>query len=304
MRQTAAIVVTYNRKELLEENIKALLKQTFQDFDIMIIDNASTDGTKDVVDKYKNDRIIYYNTGENIGGAGGFNFGLKKSILMGYTYGWLMDDDTIPTEKALCSLIRKAQLLNDEFSFLSSIVLWNDGKICEMNRQRLTVNALDGYQAIKDGLLLCNHASFVSYFVNLRVAEKVGLPIKDFFIYADDWEYSVRLVSYRQAYVDIDSIVIHKMKNNTAGDLVAVERERIPRYYYDHRNAFYVNRRLGKRYLVRYLVYSIMKMATIVRKSPDCKLKRICVMIKGLCAGIFFNPEIEYVGSPNTEERL
>ena len=46
--------------------------------DILIIDNASTDNTKERVGKYiDNKKTFYYNTGENIGGAGGFNLGIK-----------------------------------------------------------------------------------------------------------------------------------------------------------------------------------------------------------------------------------
>ena len=44
-----AIVVTYNRRELLEKNLYALLAQSEDDFDIFVIDNASTDGTKEFV---------------------------------------------------------------------------------------------------------------------------------------------------------------------------------------------------------------------------------------------------------------
>ena len=56
MNKIVAVVVTYNRKELLEENIKALLNQSYENLDILIIDNASTDGTEEVVKKYVSDK--------------------------------------------------------------------------------------------------------------------------------------------------------------------------------------------------------------------------------------------------------
>ena len=70
-----AVIVTYNRKELLKECIEELTKN--QEIDFMIIDNASTDGTADMVKNYTSDKLFYVNTGENLGGAGGFNFGIK-----------------------------------------------------------------------------------------------------------------------------------------------------------------------------------------------------------------------------------
>ena len=86
MKKVAAIVVTYNRKELLRECLQALLAQTISNLDILLIDNASTDGTKeyiaDIVEA--NPSICYMNTGSNLGGAGGFHYGLKKAYEMGY----------------------------------------------------------------------------------------------------------------------------------------------------------------------------------------------------------------------------
>lgn len=65
---TAVLVVTYNRVNLLKENIEALLNQTRNDLDIYIVDNASSDGTAELVEKYmeNNSNIFYYNTGSNL----------------------------------------------------------------------------------------------------------------------------------------------------------------------------------------------------------------------------------------------
>ena len=67
----AAVVVTYNRKELLCECIEGLLAQTKRVDAIYIIDNASTDGTKEALGAYvEAGSIVYVNTGANLGGAG------------------------------------------------------------------------------------------------------------------------------------------------------------------------------------------------------------------------------------------
>ena len=92
-----AIIVTYNRKELLKESILSLFQQTYQNFSIYIIDNASTDGTYEYInDMLDNDRLYYFNTGKNLGGAGGFSFGIKEAVQNGFSYLWIMDDDTLP----------------------------------------------------------------------------------------------------------------------------------------------------------------------------------------------------------------
>ena len=117
-----SVVVTYNRLELLKENIQGLLNQTNNNFDILIIDNKSTDGTDKYLEQIKSDRISYIITDKNIGGAGGFNLGLRYAIENNYSYAWVMDDDTIPEENSLEKLLNAKEILKDEFSFLNSYV--------------------------------------------------------------------------------------------------------------------------------------------------------------------------------------
>lgn len=125
MKKIAAVVVTYNRKEILLKNIESLLKQTCSSkLDILIIDNASTDGTVDYIYSYiKLNRLIYKNTGKNLGGAGGFNYGIKEAYSMGYKYIWIMDDDTIPKIDALEKLLDADAYLNHNYGYLASNVL-------------------------------------------------------------------------------------------------------------------------------------------------------------------------------------
>lgn len=305
MNKVVALVVTYNRKQLLKENIEALLAQTYNDFDILIVDNASTDGTEELVKTFESDRLKYINTGKNLGGAGGFNFGLRQAAEKEYEFCWLMDDDTIPERNALNSLVEKAQLLKNDFSFLSSVTKWKDGTICEMNRQVVSKNVLDKIELINNNLIPIEKATFVSFFVNLDIVRKLGLPISEFFIYADDWEYSLRLIKEKTAYLDCDSIVIHKMKENKSADIMVIPKERVQRTYYDYRNTFYIHKKyFGVKKSIVFLIYYWFLFFKIIIKAKDSRIKRIWYVTKGFIAGIFFNPKVEYVnykGEKNEE---
>ena len=126
MNCIASVVVTFNRKRLLEENISALLNQDGIDTDIIVVDNASTDGTRELIGNFKSiypGRIFYINTGKNIGGSGGFCIGINEAIKRGYKYAWVMDDDTIPESGALKSLFTTLLLFSSVF--LSSLPLSN-----------------------------------------------------------------------------------------------------------------------------------------------------------------------------------
>ena len=78
MSAVAAVVVTYNRRELLWRCLNALDAQTAGTPDIWVIDNASTDGTDEMVKARNEDHVFYCNTGENLGGAGGFSWGVRR----------------------------------------------------------------------------------------------------------------------------------------------------------------------------------------------------------------------------------
>lgn len=294
----AAIVVTYNRLNMLKENIDSLKKQTEQNFDILLIDNNSTDGTKKYIKELNDEKIIYINTGKNIGGAGGFYTGVKEAIKRGYEYAWLMDDDTIPYENALEELSNKAIFLKNNFSFLCSYVAWTDGTPCLMNKQNINVKKNGWYESsnlLTEGLLKILTCTFVSVFINLKIAITAGLPIKEFFIYGDDFEYTYRLSKLSDAYLCFNSKVVHKMKENYGTLLEDAPSNKIGRYFYDERNGFYIARKTGTLMTIRYIIQYFKKKIKIVLKSRDYKMKREIILMHGFYAGLFFNPKIEYI---------
>ena len=106
-KKVAAIVVTFNRKNLLLKNIHSLLKQSFPVDHIFIIDNASTDGTADAVKNGlgNNRNITYIKLDKNIGSSGGFNRGLKRAYSWGADWFWILDDDVAPEPDCLENLL-------------------------------------------------------------------------------------------------------------------------------------------------------------------------------------------------------
>ena len=87
----SVVVPTYNRKKLLSVAINSILNQTYKHFEIIIVDDCSTDGTKDFVLSYEDDRIKYFRNNTNIYAAESRNVGIKKSN--GDFIAFLDDDD-------------------------------------------------------------------------------------------------------------------------------------------------------------------------------------------------------------------
>ncbi len=296
MNDTVAIVVTYNRKELLKENLLSLLNQTYKQFDIMLVDNASTDGTYDFIKELidTNDSIFYFNTGENLGGAGGFSFGIKKACLEGYKKIWIMDDDTIPERTALEELVNADSELSGNYGFLASTVLWKDDTWSKMNLLRTNPwHTFEDYKYVEKGIVRINRASFVSIMINSKAVFDVGLPIKEFFIWSDDQEYTDRISKKYPCYYVSRSKVVHKIKTNDGSNIALDSVDRIDRYKLAFRNEYYIARRnkTMKEYKANFRGHFLL----VLRKSPDNKLKRIKTLVKGRVAGRHFKPEIEYV---------
>ena len=292
MKKTAAVIVTWNRKELLLECISAVLSQEGGAPDVIVVDNASSDGTEEALRPYaERKEILYFNTGSNLGGAGGFHYGIRRAVELGYDYFWIMDDDCVPTKTALSCLISAARE-DPDFGFLSSKVLWKDGSICRMNVQRetLTGNVTD----FRRKRIPAAMASFVSLFLRADVVREMGLPIKEFFIWTDDWEYTRRISRKYPCWVITDSVVVHKSKTNIAADISRESADRLDRFYYLYRNDVVLYRREG----FRGFAYECVRLAghcvRILLRSKDHKLLRIGKIFRGTAAGLRFRPEIEY----------
>ena len=291
----AAVVVTYNRLSLLKKNIEALQKQKLKiNMDILIIDNSSTDGTGKYIKELKNKKIQYFNTGKNIGGAGGFNYGIRKAVEEKYKWIWVMDDDTIPTPTAAEFLLAVDERLNGNFGFLSSRVLWKNGKACIMNSPKYHFRKID-QDLLKDEITEITQASFVSFFVRRQTILEVGLPIKDFFIWGDDVEFSRRIALKfkKRSFIVKNSVVYHYMTSNKGSNIALDSVNRIERYRYAYRNEFFLYRQ-GKLYdLIYFSLKCIYNMMKIILCSNNYKFKRAKVLLSAVMEGKSFEPKIE-----------
>lgn len=299
INRVAAVVVTFNRKQLLKKSIDALLQQSFKDYDIIIIDNASTDGTKEYITDYiVNGSVKYYNTGKNLGGAGGFNYGIRRAVEENYGYVWLMDDDTIAYTDSLDELMKADDFFAQkgiEYGFLSSTAVWKDGTACKMNRQLQVKDWYNYSELLKYGIIKVFTATFVSFFVKTSVVKDVGLPISDFFIWSDDIEYSGRIAKKYPCYVVGKSQVLHDTANNDGPDIASDNGERLSRFKFAYRNEVYIAKRNGIKSMIRQFLKICIHLWRILTHSKVKRLKKMAIVIGASFSGLFFCPKIEKV---------
>nr|WP_306294830.1 glycosyltransferase family 2 protein [Pediococcus pentosaceus] len=291
-KEICAVVVTYNRKALLQECLEALKKNKGVS-NIVVINNNSTDGTKEYLDTLDSNFYIIENSSENLGGAGGFSLGMELAYKKtNADYFWIMDDDTIPTIKASQFLLEKAAILNDQFGFLCSNVRWKDSSACN-----IPMVAKNWPELIQNGLISVTQGTFVSILVSRESVKKYGVPTKELFIWGDDTEYTVRLTQKLDSYFVSDSIVEHKTTNNLTGISIKNDSDtRISRYFYLYRNLIFISKKYkGKKSTVKLFIHYIIYALSVLFTSKDKNWRRAFVVLKGIFAGIAFNPKIKYV---------
>lgn len=288
--RTAAVVVTYNRLPLLRQCLAALTSQTALGLTIFLIDNASTDGTAEAVAAMTLPNLVYRNTGKNLGGAGGFAYGVREAALAGYDALWLMDDDTLPTPTALAEFLQADRDLHGRYGWLSGRALAPDGTDQPMNLQRVTpykdLPSFDG------ACIPAVMASFVSLFLRTETVRRYGLPIAEFFIWSDDWEYTRRISRAQPCYVIPASRVVHAMQNPGIVNIAADVPARWERYRYFYRNDVVLYRREGVRGWLWLLAKDAWHTVQVLRSPQGRKAWRIGIIWKGFFAGVRFAPEI------------
>lgn len=296
MKRVAAVVVTYNRKDILLTCLEHLASVTVPDqwqLDILVIDNASTDGTEQALALLLNkDAIRYFNTGSNLGGAGGFNYGMRVAAEEGYDYVWVMDDDCLPDTNALQAFVDADATLNQQWGYLSSVVRWTDGSPCAMNIQRhpLFANITDFSPEVQP----CTLASFVSLLVPTSILYELGLPIAEFFIWTDDWEFTRRISRKYPCYVVGGSTVVHASATNSPGTIYTDGADRLDRYQYIYRNDVVLYRDEGIRGKAFLVVRALYHMLRVVFSGTDQKSKRLRLIVQGTREGRSFHPVIEF----------
>lgn len=105
MKSTGVIICNYNKADFVINCIQSVLESKTDDYDIFVVDNASTDDSVARIRQLYDNWVTLIVNPENMGGSGGFNTGIRKVVELGYRYVWCLDNDVIVDEHALDTLV-------------------------------------------------------------------------------------------------------------------------------------------------------------------------------------------------------
>ena len=283
-----AIVVTYNRLELLKDCIRALRAQSLRPDRILVVNNGSSDGTQEWLD-VQADLLVIQQT--NSGSSGGFYSGMRYAYEHGAQYFWLMDDDTLPNEIALEELINAVRVVG-LFSFVCSRVVGLDGR--SMHVPPLDTTGWVSF--LSNGIVRVSSASFVSILVSRITVQIVGYPIREFFIWKDDVEFTSRCLHFAAGYIATRSIVKH-LTAGTYNIWTELSHNREQLMWYHYRNSVYLLRK--RRLFVLHVIRHCTRLfgATMLWIFRRKRISPVWTIFGGTFAGFFFNPRIDVPAS-------
>lgn len=242
------VVVTYNRLEKLKKCLTSYEMQTFLPCSVYVVDNHSMDGTAEYLDSWAAEASAFgrkvLHSDVNLGGAGGFAWGIKNALAEKPDWIWIADDDAYLEPGCLEKIALYYSALplaeRESTAALCAKVQGKEG-ISYLHRRRIHRNLLqlkeiplsDGDYAKKSNEI--DLFSFVGTAIRGDIVAKAGYPRADFFIMFDDSEYSLRCGQYGKICCLSDAVVFHDSAENEI-------EPKSWKHYYAFRNKIYTYR--------------------------------------------------------------
>lgn len=308
MHKVFAVILTYNRKDLLKRCLDAVYSQSQPCDCVIVIDNASNDGTEEMLSEGDYPGLIVSVLKDNIGASGGYNAGLRLAYQKGADFIWAMDDDVIPEMDALHYLVKADEAIkkkDKKASFLISKALTETGFATNTPAISTLKNRI-GYRDWPDilelGMVAVQRSTFVSILLPRATLAQYGLPITAMFIWGEDTEFTLRVTRKTPGYLVGLSKVNHlRQEDGPISILTETNPARLQLYRYFIRNKIFVSRKYYRFTFSRYGMISeffraLRLFCTLLSKG---KFNKAGIILRGIFDSIWFFPEPEAADTPN-----
>jgi rhamnopyranosyl-N-acetylglucosaminyl-diphospho-decaprenol beta-1,3/1,4-galactofuranosyltransferase len=284
-----AVVVTYNRSSILARCLRAILSQSRPPDDVLVVDNASTDDTPQVlVRDFPEVKVL--TLPENLGGAGGFEAGLRYAVEHGYDWAWLTDDDPVPEPQALEQILQVAERYPPGTPVVLSSVQYDPGldkynagfawRGIPVPVPREQVDRGEPYET--------DLAPFCGFLAGPPLVQAIGYPRGDFFSRFTDYEYCLRARMQGIPVVVVPtSRMIHGLGERSRGGHV-VSKNPPWKAYYDTRNRVFtaLHTRHSWREVWLAVRFSALQSARELVLSPRAGIRNARMRLRGLWDGL------------------
>lgn len=220
MKQIGIVICNYNKKNDALACIRSILESKFQDYDIYVVDNASTDGSAEAIRNAYGEQVTLLVNQENLGGSGGFNTGLRAAFQKGYPYLMCVDNDALLDENAIGNLLAFLQE-HPETGIAAAKIYHREapdyvqqfGQKIDFENFCTDVTYLNAYE---DGSMpeyvYTDAVAACALMIRRSVIEKIGFMPEENFLYWDDteWCYLCNRAGWKVASVG-NAMALHAM---------------------------------------------------------------------------------------------
>lgn len=221
-KKVSIILLNYNGLKDTEECIKSLEKIQYNNYEIIVVDNKSTDNSyEELKSKFSNKHRIIQ-SGNNGGFAFGNNIGIKEALDIGSEYVLLLNNDTLVEEDFLNKLVETAEKSKECGVVCGKIYYESERGKVWFGGGHIDWNKFYGFHIQDETLKDETEITFTTgclMLIKREVLEKVGFLKEDYFMYYEDVDYCARVL--KKAYKIIynpHSIIYHKVSAATGGE--------------------------------------------------------------------------------------
>lgn len=267
-----AVIVTYNRLELLKICLEKYANQIRLPEFMVIVDNASTDGTREYLDIWKEKNqskfdIIIIHSESNTGGSGGFYIGMEEAMKTSADWVWVSDDDAMPELDVFEKIERYISNSDEDLSAVCASVI-NEGKFDSTHRARRKKKFLKykftgvlEEEIARNEYISIDCFTYVGSMIKIEKILKCGNVNKDFFLWNDDTEHSWRLSEIGKIICLRDAKIHHNVPQ--------IQQKAVSwKMYYGYRNELVMVKLHGSKhhYVLRKIVIA---MKGVLDSNPD-----------------------------------
>ncbi|MFU0783662.1 MAG: Glycosyl transferase family 2 [Thermoanaerobacterium thermosaccharolyticum] len=250
------IIVNYNGEKYTNDCIKSVFKSSYQNYLVIVIDNASTDNSVKLLEEFNN-KIVIIKNNENLGFSGANNIGIKYALENECEYVLLLNNDT-EIDKELIKNMVDASIKNnnaiispkiyyyDEPNMIWSAgggLNWKKGLSFHYGKDEIDKGQYDQQKEI-------DFATGCCILIHKSVFDKIGFLAEEYFLYFEDTDFCVRA---KRAGIKIiyepSARLWHKVSSTTGGE------ESLITLYYGNRNRLYFNNKFNKKNKLLWLSY-------------------------------------------------
>jgi len=247
-----AHIHTFNDADIIDGTIAAVRRQTRPVDGILVVDNASTDGT---LDRPSLKEVTVLRHQENLGTSGAVYSGFRYALEHNYDWIWLFDADSVPERDALEKLLELYEgwprSLQDETGFLACLY-YNVGDSEPHHGGMFTRSGSAPSRPVPDARhYLCHFTIWSGCLYRLAAVRQIGLPNANYVLDGGEGEYAYRVMKAGyKAFIHQDAVLHHNIRGHSAITAVKVKvgpanitfYEFPPiRCYYACRNLLYFN---------------------------------------------------------------